>query len=107
MRSVLSNLVNKANFLVEENLKVLVENEELDERERQLFRLDSILTAIGVEGKTLHFPLHFRYSIFQKLKSYVILGEEEIFHALRRHKHEPDRAKVDILKIIRSELEEN
>ena len=49
MKELLSALVHEANFLVEENLSILVDD--IDEDERNLFKLDSILAAIGMEGE--------------------------------------------------------
>ena len=49
-RSMLSTMVHEANFLVENNLSSLVE--EIDECEQQLFKLNSILSAVGIEGET-------------------------------------------------------
>ena len=46
----MSTMVHEANFLVENNLSSLVE--EIDEREQKLFKLDSILSAVGIEGET-------------------------------------------------------
>ena len=43
-------MVHEANFLVEDNLNFLV-SECADEDERNLFKLDSILTAIGLNGE--------------------------------------------------------
>ena len=45
LREMLSTLVHEANFLVEDNLNDLVGD--IPENERVLFKLDSILTAIG------------------------------------------------------------
>ena len=45
LRQMLSTLVHEANFLVEDNLNDLVED--IPDNEKTLFKLDSILTAIG------------------------------------------------------------
>jgi hypothetical protein len=47
---MLSTMVHEANFLVENNLSFLVE--EIDEKEQKLFKLDSILSAVGIEGES-------------------------------------------------------
>ncbi len=79
LKQFLTNLVYKANFLVEENLNTLVESEATS-AERSLFRLDSILATIGVEK------------------------EAEIAAVLRG---KDDRKKADeILKIIRRHVEQ-
>ena len=49
-RLMLSTMVHEANFLVENNLSFLVE--EIEEKEQKLFKLDSILSAVGIEGET-------------------------------------------------------
>ena len=49
LKDMLSVLIQEANFLVEDNLGLLVQ-EECTEDERKLFKLDSILTAIGLQG---------------------------------------------------------
>ena len=75
---MLSELVREARFLVEENLGVLVEkHEDIDEFETDLFKLDSILSAVGVDC------------------------EEEVLAVLSKRQH-PSKAKEGILKIIRS-----
>ena len=52
MKDMLSTLVREANFLVEDNLNILVEDEEeFNEGEKTLLKLDSKLTTIGVEGE--------------------------------------------------------
>jgi hypothetical protein len=43
-------MVHEANFLVENNLSYLVE--EIDSKEQTLFKLDSILSVVGIEGET-------------------------------------------------------
>ena len=48
--SMLSTMVHEANFLVENNLSYLVE--EIDSKEQTLFKLDSILSVVGIEGET-------------------------------------------------------
>ena len=45
LRQMLSTLVHEANFLVEDNLNDLVDD--IPDNEKTLFKLDSILTAIG------------------------------------------------------------
>ena len=50
LKDMLSVLIQEANFLVEDNLGLLVQ-EECTEDERKLFKLDSILTAIGLQGR--------------------------------------------------------
>ncbi len=45
LKIMLHNLVTEANFLVEDNLNLLCE--EVTDDERNLFKLDSILTVIG------------------------------------------------------------
>ena len=50
LKEMLSVLIQEANFLVEDNLSLLVE-EDCTEDERNLFKLDSILTAISLQGK--------------------------------------------------------
>ena len=78
VRAMLSELVREARFLVEENLGVLVEkHEDIDECETDLFKLDSILSAVGVDC------------------------EEEVLAVLEKRQR-PNKAKEGILKIIRS-----
>ena len=83
MKDMLSALVHEANFLVEENLNILVDD--IDENERNLFKLDSILAAIGMEG------------------------EDEVLSVLKRLESasNPSRTKGEILKTIRTHLEQN
>ena len=81
LKPFLRNLVYKANFLVEENLNLLVEADDILEDERSLFRLDSILATIGVEE------------------------EAEIAAVLDKHRANPNRAKMEILKVIRGHIE--
>ena len=87
MKEMLSTLVQEANFLVEDNLNILVEDDEFNEAERNLFKLDSILTAIGVEG------------------------EEEVMNVLRKHEESQnsnlDGVRESIMKIIRTHIEQN
>ena len=88
MREMLSTLVREANFLVEDNLNILVEDEEeFNEGEKTLFKLDSILTAIGVEG------------------------EEEVMNVLKKHEasqqSDIDGVRESIMKIIRTHIEQN
>ncbi len=64
----------RANFLVEENLNLLVEADDIGEDERALFRLDSILATIGVEE------------------------EGEIAAVLERHQADPNRVRYIIIK---------
>ena len=52
LKDMLSVLIQEANFLVEDNLGLLVQ-EECTEDERKLFKLDSILTAIGLQGSAI------------------------------------------------------
>ena len=84
---MLSTLVQEANFLVEDNLNILVEDDEFNEAERNLFKLDSILTAIGVEG------------------------EEEVMNVLKKHEASHtsnlDGVRESIMKIIRTHIEQN
>ena len=78
---MLSELVREARFLVEENLGVLVEkHEDIDECETDLFKLDSILSAVGVDC------------------------EEEVLAVLEKRQR-PSKAKEGILKIIRSPIQ--
>lgn len=77
---MLSALIQEANFLVEDNLALLVEDE-CTEEERNLFKLDSILTAIGLQG------------------------EEAVFSVLREHEKNPSKAFDSILKVIRTQIE--
>ena len=89
MKEMLSTLVQEANFLVEDNLNILVEDDnEFNEAERNLFKLDSILTAIGVEG------------------------EEEVMNVLKKHEashmtSDIDGVRESIMKIIRTHIEQN
>ena len=87
MKEMLSTLVQEANFLVEDNLNLLVEDDEFNEAERTLFKLDSILTAIGVEG------------------------EEEVMNVLKKHEASQssslDGVRDSIMKIIRAHIEQN
>ena len=87
MKEMLSTLVQEANFLVEDNLNLLVEDDEFNEAERNLFKLDSILTAIGVEG------------------------EEEVMNVLKKHEASQtsslDGVRDSIMKIIRTHIEQN
>ena len=87
MKEMLSTLVQEANFLVEDNLNLLVEDDEFNEAERNLFKLDSILTAIGVEG------------------------EEEVMNVLKKHEASQisnlDGVRESIMKIIRTHIEQN
>ena len=77
LRLMLAELVREAKFLVEENLGVLVErHEDIDEFETDIFKLDSILSAVGVDC------------------------EEEVLAVLKKREH-PSKAKEGILKIIR------
>ena len=71
--------VHQANFLVEDNLSLLVE--EIPEDERNLFKLDSILTAIGLQG------------------------EKAVFKVLKQHEKNPSKAMDSILKVIRNQIE--
>lgn len=80
LKSMLSTLVHEANFLVEDNLSLLVE--EIPEDERNLFKLDSILTAIGLEG------------------------EQAVVTVLRQHEQSPSKAMDSILKVIRHQIEQ-
>ncbi len=80
IKTFLSNLIRNANFLVEENLNVLVEADDITEREKNLFRLDSILAAIGVEA------------------------ENQIIGILRQRK-DKEKATEDVIKFIRGHLE--
>ena len=52
LREMLSTLVHEANFLVEDNLNDLVGD--IPENERVLFKLDSILTAIGKNNQDIN-----------------------------------------------------
>lgn len=81
LKSFLRSLVYKANFLVEENLNLLVEADDILDDERALFRLDSILATIGVEQ------------------------EAEIAAVLAKHRANPSRAKMEILRVIRGHVE--
>ena len=54
---MLSSLVHEANFLVEDNLCLLMEEDDITEGERNLFKLDSILTAIGLQGEKALFKV--------------------------------------------------
>ena len=87
MKEMLSTLVQEANFLVEDNLNILVEDDEFNEAERNLFKLDSILTAIGVEG------------------------EEEVMNVLKKHEASQNSnlegVRESIMKIIRAHIEQN
>ena len=87
MKEMLSTLVQEANFLVEDNLNLLVEDDEFNEAERTLFKLDSILTAIGVEG------------------------EEEVMNVLKKHEASQtssmEGVRDSIMKIIRTHIEQN
>ena len=82
MKAMLAALVHEANFLVEENLNILVDD--IDEDERNLFKLDSILAAIGMEG------------------------EDEVLAILKRMEGSTSlsRTKGEILKTIRQHLEQ-
>ena len=80
LKEMLSALIQEANFLVEDNLALLVEDE-CTEDERNLFKLDSILTAIGLQG------------------------EEAVFRVLREHEKNPSKAFDSILKVIRTQVE--
>lgn len=60
LKTMLSSLVHEANFLVEDNLSLLVED--IPEDERNLFKLDSILTAIGLQGEKAVFNV-LRYCV--------------------------------------------
>ena len=66
LKDMLSVLIQEANFLVEDNLGLLVQ-EECTEDERKLFKLDSILTAIGLQG------------------------EEAVFDVLKQHERNPSK----------------
>ena len=77
MKLFLNKLIEKGNFLVEENLNVLVEADDITEREKNLFRLDSILAAIGIED------------------------EDEIWSVLRKQ-----GKNSDIIKFIRAHIEQ-
>ena len=82
---MLSELVREANFLVEENLGALVEGEEINEDEKNLFKLDSILSAVGVEF------------------------EDQVLDVLRKTEIREEglsKTKESILKIIRSHVQE-
>ncbi len=81
LKPFLRDLVYRANFLVEENLNLLVEADDILEDERALFRLDSILATIGVEQ------------------------EAEVAAVLDRHRGDADRARREILKVIRAHME--
>jgi multidrug resistance efflux pump len=82
MRRMLAELVHEAHFLVEENLGVLVDTEDVNDDEKNLFKLDSILSAVGVDC------------------------EEEVLEVLRKRAVNPSRAKESILKIIRAHVEQ-
>jgi dynein regulatory complex protein 1 len=79
LKGMLSTLVHEANFLVEDNLSLLVDD--IPEDERNLFKLDSILTAIGLQG------------------------EQAVINVLRQHEKNPSKAMEGILKIIRNQIE--
>lgn len=81
LKDMLSVLIREANFLVEDNLSLLVEEECTDD-ERNLFKLDSILTAIGLQG------------------------EEAVFSVLKQHEKNPAKDYDSILKVIRGKIEE-
>lgn len=49
-RDVLSTVVHEASFLVENNLSHLVED--IDLKEQELFKLDSIFSVVGIEGES-------------------------------------------------------
>jgi len=49
-RNVLSTVVHEASFLVENNLSHLVED--IDLKEQELFKLDSIFSVVGIEGES-------------------------------------------------------
>ena len=57
LKNMLSSLVHEANFLVEDNLCLLMEEDDITEGERNLFKLDSILTAIGLQGEKALFKV--------------------------------------------------
>ena len=80
LKQMLSVLIQEANFLVEDNLSLLVE--EIPADERDLFKLDSILTAIGLQG------------------------EEAVYKVLKQHEKNPSKAFDGILKVIRAQIEE-
>ena len=81
LKQMLSVLIQEANFLVEDNLSLLVETDCTSD-ERDLFKLDSILTAIGLQG------------------------EEAVFQVLKQHEKNPSKAFDSILKVIRTKIEE-
>ena len=85
LKCLLNHLVREANFLVEENLNILVQDDDITEDEKNLFRLDSILNTIGMKG------------------------EEEVLAVLRNFQLDatcsPGKVKDNILKIIRGHLE--
>ena len=77
IRASYKNLsVQEANFLVEDNLGLLVQ-EECTEDERKLFKLDSILTAIGLQG------------------------EEAVFDVLKQHERNPSKVKNFVPTLIK------
>ena len=66
-----------------QNLNILVEDDEITGDEKSLFKLDSILNAVGVEG------------------------EEEVMAVLKKHdEQDPSKTKDSLLKIIRSHIEQ-
>lgn len=83
MKTALSNLVHEASFLVEENLNLLVEAEDVTEDEKNLFKLDSILNTIGVQG------------------------EEEVLEVIQNFERNPTVSMKDnVLKVIRKHIEQ-
>ena len=91
LKEMLSTLVHEANFLVEDNLNLLVDD--IPEDERKLFKLDSILTAIGLTGE---------------LEVMEILRKHDEANISRRESDQSMEALRDsIMKVIRTHIEQN
>ena len=69
LREMLSTLVHEANFLVEDNLNDLVGD--IPENERVLFKLDSILTAIGKNSHDINGMRPFSHSLRPTCSTHV------------------------------------
>ncbi|TRY74892.1 hypothetical protein TCAL_04515 [Tigriopus californicus] len=84
MKTALSNLVHEASFLVEENLNLLVEADDVTPDEKNLFKLDSILNTIGVQG------------------------EDEVLDVIQSFEKNPTVSMKDnVLKVIRKHIEQS
>ena len=85
LKEMLSTLVHEAGFLVEDNLDLLVDD--IPEDERTLFKLDSILTAIGLTGELEVMEILSKHEELGKSKeSESITGlRESIMKVIRNH----------------------